>query len=167
MLLVDTEMKSLIQDVELKTKVSKSRPYGEWLKKQVIEKLFEANFERCESFVRNFQSIWKIRFSVNNYSDSCRNIKFSWNCFLIFLSELSRFFPHKNRTQKYISQISYVSQSIDGKFLPNPKDFRTTLSLQLSWIFISLLSHPFLRSVISCFGRHKTIRNLFGICSSM
>lgn len=77
MLLVDTEMKSLIQDVELKTKVSKSRPYGEWLKKQVIEKLFEVNYERCESFVRNFQSTWKIRFSVNNYSDSCQNIKFS------------------------------------------------------------------------------------------
>jgi Glutamine amidotransferases class-II len=36
MLLVDTEMKTLIQDVELKTKISKSRPYGEWLQKQVI-----------------------------------------------------------------------------------------------------------------------------------
>lgn len=35
MLLVDTEKKSLIQDVELKTYISKSRPYGEWLKKQV------------------------------------------------------------------------------------------------------------------------------------
>lgn len=36
MLLVDTELKTLIQDVELKTKISKSRPYGEWLKQQVI-----------------------------------------------------------------------------------------------------------------------------------
>lgn len=35
MLLVDTETKALIQDVELKTKISKSRPYGEWLKQQV------------------------------------------------------------------------------------------------------------------------------------
>lgn len=38
MLLVDTERKSLIQDVELKTKIAKSRPYGEWLKQQVIRK---------------------------------------------------------------------------------------------------------------------------------
>jgi Glutamine amidotransferases class-II len=36
MLLVDTETKCLIQDVELKTKISKSRPYGEWLQQQVI-----------------------------------------------------------------------------------------------------------------------------------
>jgi hypothetical protein len=35
MLLVDTETKALIQDVELKGKISKSRPYGEWLQQQV------------------------------------------------------------------------------------------------------------------------------------
>lgn len=35
MLLIDTEKKTLIQDVELKTKIAKSRPYGEWLKQQV------------------------------------------------------------------------------------------------------------------------------------
>lgn len=36
MLLVDTEEKCLIQDVELKAKIAKSRPHGEWLQKQVI-----------------------------------------------------------------------------------------------------------------------------------
>lgn len=74
MLLVDTEMKSLIQDVELKTKISKSRPYGEWLKQQVIEELFEVGCllrTMWESFVvRDFQSNRKIRFSV----DSCQNV---------------------------------------------------------------------------------------------
>lgn len=35
MLLVDTETRALIQDIELKTKISKSRPYGEWLFHQV------------------------------------------------------------------------------------------------------------------------------------
>lgn len=38
MLLVDTEKKTVIQDVELKTQIAKSRPYGEWLKQQVITK---------------------------------------------------------------------------------------------------------------------------------
>lgn len=35
MLLVDTEEKTLIQDVELKTKIAKSRPHSEWLKEKV------------------------------------------------------------------------------------------------------------------------------------
>lgn len=35
MLLVDTKEKSLIQDVELKSKIAKSRPHGEWLQQQV------------------------------------------------------------------------------------------------------------------------------------
>lgn len=35
MLLVDTQEKLFIQDVELKTKIAKSRPHSEWLKEQV------------------------------------------------------------------------------------------------------------------------------------
>lgn len=35
MLLVDTEQKSLIQDIELKTHIAKSRPHTEWLSQQV------------------------------------------------------------------------------------------------------------------------------------
>lgn len=35
MLLVDTKEKTLIQDVELKTRIANSRPHGEWLEKQV------------------------------------------------------------------------------------------------------------------------------------
>lgn len=35
MLLVDTEEKSFIQDVELKTYIAKSRPHSEWLKEKV------------------------------------------------------------------------------------------------------------------------------------
>jgi glutamate synthase (NADPH/NADH) len=35
MLLVDTQEKSFIQDVELKAKIAKSRPHGEWLQQQV------------------------------------------------------------------------------------------------------------------------------------
>lgn len=35
MLLVDTQEKSFIQDVELKTKIAKSRPHSEWLKEKV------------------------------------------------------------------------------------------------------------------------------------
>lgn len=35
MLLVDTEQKSLIQDIELKTTIAKSRPHTEWLSQQV------------------------------------------------------------------------------------------------------------------------------------
>lgn len=35
MLLVDTEKKSFIQDVELKSTISKSRPHSEWLKNKV------------------------------------------------------------------------------------------------------------------------------------
>lgn len=36
MLLVDTQEKSVIQDIELKQKIAKSRPHSEWLKEQVI-----------------------------------------------------------------------------------------------------------------------------------
>lgn len=39
MLLVDTEEKAVIQDVELKKQIALSRPHSEWLKEQVI-KLF-------------------------------------------------------------------------------------------------------------------------------
>lgn len=42
MLLVDTKEKSLIQDVELKAKIAKSRPHGEWLEKQVREILWKS-----------------------------------------------------------------------------------------------------------------------------
>nr|XP_040226813.2 uncharacterized protein LOC120951886 isoform X1 [Anopheles coluzzii]XP_049463379.1 uncharacterized protein LOC120951886 isoform X1 [Anopheles coluzzii] len=35
MLLVDTEQKSLIQDIELKSEIAKSRPHSEWLKEQI------------------------------------------------------------------------------------------------------------------------------------
>jgi Glutamine amidotransferases class-II len=35
MLLVDVHEKSFIQDLELKTKIAKSRPHGEWLEQQV------------------------------------------------------------------------------------------------------------------------------------
>jgi glutamate synthase (NADH) len=35
MLLVDTQEKKLIQDVELKSHIAQSRPHGEWLKEQV------------------------------------------------------------------------------------------------------------------------------------
>lgn len=35
MLLVDTQEKSFIQDVELKTKIAKSRPHSAWLKEKV------------------------------------------------------------------------------------------------------------------------------------
>lgn len=38
MLLVDTEEKSFIQDIELKTYIAKSRPHSEWLKEKVSEK---------------------------------------------------------------------------------------------------------------------------------
>lgn len=36
MLLVDTEQKSLIQDIELKTQIAKSRPHTEWLSQQIL-----------------------------------------------------------------------------------------------------------------------------------
>lgn len=35
MLLVDTEEKAVIQDVELKKKIAQSRPHSQWLKEQV------------------------------------------------------------------------------------------------------------------------------------
>uniref|UniRef100_A0A182FH82 Glutamate synthase [NADH] n=1 Tax=Anopheles albimanus TaxID=7167 RepID=A0A182FH82_ANOAL len=35
MLLVDTEKKALIQDIELKNEIAKSRPHGEWLQQQI------------------------------------------------------------------------------------------------------------------------------------
>lgn len=35
MLLVDTEEKAMIQDVEIKARMARSRPHGEWLKGQV------------------------------------------------------------------------------------------------------------------------------------
>jgi len=35
MLLVDTQEKALIQDVQLKAHIAKSRPHGEWLQQQV------------------------------------------------------------------------------------------------------------------------------------
>lgn len=36
MLLVDTQEKSVIQDIELKQEIANSRPHSEWLKEQVI-----------------------------------------------------------------------------------------------------------------------------------
>jgi hypothetical protein len=38
MLLVDTREKCVIQDVELKQRIARSRPHSEWLKEQVISK---------------------------------------------------------------------------------------------------------------------------------
>lgn len=35
MLLVDTQEQSFIQDVELKSKIAKSRPHSEWLQEKV------------------------------------------------------------------------------------------------------------------------------------
>lgn len=35
MLLVDTKEKRIIQDVELKMKIAKSRPHSQWLKEEV------------------------------------------------------------------------------------------------------------------------------------
>jgi hypothetical protein len=40
MLLVDTEEKKIIQDVELKMQIARSRPHSKWLKEQVIEHAF-------------------------------------------------------------------------------------------------------------------------------
>lgn len=36
MLLVDTEKKAVIQDVELKKQIAQSRPHSQWLKEQVM-----------------------------------------------------------------------------------------------------------------------------------
>lgn len=38
MLLVDTEEQALIQDVELKAKIARSRPHTPWLQEQVYPK---------------------------------------------------------------------------------------------------------------------------------
>lgn len=35
MLLVDTQEKAIIQDVELKQQIARSRPHSQWLKEQV------------------------------------------------------------------------------------------------------------------------------------
>ena len=36
MLLVDTQEKAVIQDIELKSQIARSRPHSDWLKDQVI-----------------------------------------------------------------------------------------------------------------------------------
>lgn len=41
MLLVDTEEKTVIQDIQLKKQIAQSRPHGEWLKEQVIAVQFK------------------------------------------------------------------------------------------------------------------------------
>lgn len=40
MLLVDTEEKRIIQDVELKLQIARSRPHSKWLKEQVAKYVF-------------------------------------------------------------------------------------------------------------------------------
>lgn len=40
MLLVDTEEKRIIQDVELKLQIARSRPHSKWLKEQVTKRAF-------------------------------------------------------------------------------------------------------------------------------
>lgn len=40
MLLVDTEEKRIIQDVELKLQIARSRPHSQWLKEQVAKCAF-------------------------------------------------------------------------------------------------------------------------------
>ncbi|XP_058465690.1 uncharacterized protein LOC131439095 [Malaya genurostris] len=46
MLLVDTEQKSLIQDIELKSQIARSRPHSEWLQEQItMESIREAAAE--------------------------------------------------------------------------------------------------------------------------
>lgn len=49
MLLVDTQEKSVIQDVELKQEIAKSRPHSEWLKEQVM--LYFQTFELLKNYV--------------------------------------------------------------------------------------------------------------------
>lgn len=52
MLLVDTEEKQIIQDVELKLKIAKSRPHSKWLKEQVYSSFqFESIFISNSSFI--------------------------------------------------------------------------------------------------------------------
>lgn len=51
MLLVDTEEKKIIQDVELKLHIARSRPHSKWLKEQVAKRVLVAiNFRQfCEN----------------------------------------------------------------------------------------------------------------------
>lgn len=56
MLLVDTEQKSLIQDIELKTQIAKSRPHTEWLSQQIMmEDIRRDAIEKnlCTDLVKN------------------------------------------------------------------------------------------------------------------
>lgn len=51
MLLVDTEEKKIIQDVELKLKIAQSRPHSQWLKEQVRKSKMSLIFIRLKNAV--------------------------------------------------------------------------------------------------------------------
>lgn len=52
MLLVDTEEKKIIQDVELKLKIARSRPHSQWLKEQVRKTNMYSIFIRIKNAVQ-------------------------------------------------------------------------------------------------------------------
>lgn len=71
MLLVDTREKSFIQDVEIKTKIARSRPHSEWLKGQVriIKKSFFCSSDHPSSYIVFF--VKNIYLFLSKYVYSC------------------------------------------------------------------------------------------------
>lgn len=70
MLLVDTEDKKIIQDVELKLHIAKSRPHSQWLREQVI---IVTNTVPCLCALRSRQSRGYVLRTPPNY--------YTWNTY--------------------------------------------------------------------------------------
>lgn len=66
MLLVDTEEKTLIQDVELKKYIAKSRPHSEWLKEKVKYLLHLQHFINVFTFFYALKALKKTKKKINS-----------------------------------------------------------------------------------------------------
>lgn len=58
MLLVDTEEKKIIQDVELKLRIARSRPHSKWLKEQVAKRVLLACVITLVTLSRLIRQFW-------------------------------------------------------------------------------------------------------------
>lgn len=68
MLLVDTEEKSFIQDIELKSFIAKSRPHSEWLKEKVSRLSIFEHFQLMSS---DGYFVSTEKFLSRNYHNLC------------------------------------------------------------------------------------------------
>lgn len=83
MLLVDTEEKKIIQDVELKLRIARSRPHSKWLKEQVAKRVLLACVITLVTLSRLIRQFWGKKTRPTTLGKLLRQVKRRENIFII------------------------------------------------------------------------------------